>query len=118
VKALSVRQPYAWLIVAGLKPIENRGWKTGYRGPLLIHAACKLHDEPVVEIEKHHGVGIDMNALQFGGIIGRVEIVDIVTSSTSTWYQGPYGWLLMRPRFVAFRPLRGMPGLFDAPDIE
>jgi hypothetical protein len=32
-KTLSVRQPYAWLIVAGFKPIENRTWRTTYRGP-------------------------------------------------------------------------------------
>ena len=37
-KALSVRQPWAWAIVAGWKPIENRTWATDYRGPLLIHA--------------------------------------------------------------------------------
>ena len=38
-KALSIRQPWAWLIVCGHKPLENRSWPTPYRGPLLIHAA-------------------------------------------------------------------------------
>ena len=32
-KILSVRQPWAWLIVAGHKDIENRKWRTSYRGP-------------------------------------------------------------------------------------
>jgi hypothetical protein len=116
-KALSIRQPYAWLVIAGLKPIENRGWSTRHRGPLLINAARKMHDKPPVDIEERHSVSIDINALKFGGVIGCVEIVDIVTFSLSTWFEGPYGWLLARPRFVAFAPLRGMPGLFDAPDI-
>jgi hypothetical protein len=38
-KVLSVRQPYATLICAGVKTIENRTWKTDYRGKLLIHAS-------------------------------------------------------------------------------
>jgi len=38
-KTLSVHQPYATLICAGVKDVENRSWKTDYRGPLLIHAS-------------------------------------------------------------------------------
>jgi len=45
--SLSIRQPWAWLIVQGHKPIENRTWPTTYRGPLLIHAgvigATEIH---------------------------------------------------------------------------
>jgi hypothetical protein len=37
-RALSIRQPWAWLIVHGFKPVENRDWATDYRGPLAIHA--------------------------------------------------------------------------------
>ena len=37
-KVLVVRQPWAWLIVNGYKDIENRSWRTRYRGALLIHA--------------------------------------------------------------------------------
>jgi hypothetical protein len=37
-KALTIAQPYAELIMRGLKPVENRTWGTNYRGPLLIHA--------------------------------------------------------------------------------
>jgi hypothetical protein len=36
---LSVKQPYATLICAGIKTVENRTWKTDYRGKLLIHAS-------------------------------------------------------------------------------
>ncbi|WP_245839042.1 ASCH domain-containing protein [Yersinia kristensenii] len=38
-KALSIRQPWAWLIVNGYKDIENRTWNTKCRGPVLIHAS-------------------------------------------------------------------------------
>lgn len=37
-RALTICQPYAHLIARGEKPIENRVWRTAYRGPLLIHA--------------------------------------------------------------------------------
>jgi ASCH domain len=36
-KALSVRQPWAWAIISALKDIENRGWPIHYRGDILIH---------------------------------------------------------------------------------
>jgi hypothetical protein len=42
VVALSIRQPWASLIVAGLKPVENRSWRVRYRGPLLIHAGQRV----------------------------------------------------------------------------
>ena len=41
-KALSVRQPWAWLIVNGWKPIENRSRRTNVRGRILIHASLKF----------------------------------------------------------------------------
>ncbi|MCW5318373.1 ASCH domain-containing protein, partial [Nostoc sp. KVJ3] len=38
-KALSVRQPWAWAIIYALKNVETRGWPIHYRGDILIHAA-------------------------------------------------------------------------------
>jgi hypothetical protein len=38
VKALTIRQPWAWATIYGGKDVENRRWRTAYRGPLLIHA--------------------------------------------------------------------------------
>ena len=37
-RALTIRQPWASLIAAGVKTIETRSWSTKYRGPLAIHA--------------------------------------------------------------------------------
>jgi hypothetical protein len=42
IKALTIRQPSAELILRGRKPFELRSWKTKYRGPLVIHAAGKI----------------------------------------------------------------------------
>lgn len=44
-KALTIRQPYAGLIAAGIKRIETRSWRTWYRGELLIHAAQRPCDD-------------------------------------------------------------------------
>lgn len=43
-KALSIRQPWAWLIVAGYKDIENRSWPTNFRGRVYIHASRKFDE--------------------------------------------------------------------------
>src|SRR5260370_1114928 len=43
-RALSVRQPWAWAIAAAGKDVENRSWKSGYRGLIAIHAAMTRED--------------------------------------------------------------------------
>ena len=40
--ALTVQQPWAWAIAEGLKPIENRSWRTNYRGLIAIHAGLGI----------------------------------------------------------------------------
>ena len=116
-KALSIRQPYAWLIVAGHKPIENRTWLVHYRGPLLIHASAKMHVRTLDEIERKHGISVPREALELGGIIGRVDLVEIVTASSSPWFEGPFGWVLENPTHLPFRALHGAQGLFNGPDL-
>jgi hypothetical protein len=38
-RAISIRLPWAWLIVNGFKDVENRSWRTRHRGTILIHAS-------------------------------------------------------------------------------
>jgi hypothetical protein len=111
-KALSVRQPWAWLIIAGHKDVENRSWTTTYRGPLLIHAA-RRPDDVMADIENRYGVSIDRTALQFWGIIGHVELVDVVKRSDSKWFLGPFGFVFRNPVALPFFPIGGRPKLFD-----
>ena len=40
-KALTVKQPWAWAIACGAKDIENRTWNTNHLGRLAIHAAAR-----------------------------------------------------------------------------
>ena len=45
-KTLSIRQPWASLIVKGFKDVENRSWRTPIRGEIAIHAsASKTEDD-------------------------------------------------------------------------
>lgn len=43
--ALSIQQPWAWLLVNGFKPVENRSWPTKVRGRIAIHAGKKFDYE-------------------------------------------------------------------------
>ena len=52
-KTLSIRQPFASLICRGIKTIENRSWKTTYRGKLLIHASGKPLAWPAFDFLPH-----------------------------------------------------------------
>jgi hypothetical protein len=46
VRVVTIRQPWAWAIVYGGKDVENRRWRTSYRGPLLIHAGQNADPDP------------------------------------------------------------------------
>jgi hypothetical protein len=49
-KAVSIKQPWEYLVVTGAKLIENRTWRTSWRGPLLIHAAKEI-DKDALDAE-------------------------------------------------------------------
>lgn len=114
-KVLTVRQPWASFIVSGHKTIENRTWITNYRGSLYIHAGSRMHETPIAEIESRHKIEIDRDALHFGALVGRVQLVDIVTKSDDPFFIGPYGWVLENPEPLDPIPMSGAMGLFDLP---
>ncbi len=120
---LSVRQPWAWMIIHGDKDIENRTWRTRVRGPVLIHASGSCTRR---EYEEASGFAFwciggaiwdnypKFEHLQRGGIVGQVEIVDCVSDSDSPWFVGPYGFVLRNPVALPWRPMRGKLGFFEA----
>ena len=116
-KALSIMQPWSWLIVAGYKDIENRSWPTNYRGPVLIHAGKKF-DPDYADGQAWDWTDIKRpRDFDQGGIVGEAEIVDCLTSSSSRWFFGPYGFVIRNARELPFRPCRGMLGFFE-PDYS
>ena len=146
VKIISVRQPWAYLIVAGYKPVENRTWNTSYRGPLLIHASQAMDpdDFPVQrKWIKESGIVIPED-LPRGAIVGAATLTDVWGMHgvidyggdeeipgdypriqtpherkiyRSPWFEGPYGFEMEYA--VPFHqpiPYRGQLGIREASD--
>ena len=86
-KALSLRQPWAWAVVHGGKTIENRRWSTRFRGRFLIHAAKGMTREEYEDArefcEDVGGITYEMPAhdspeIHRGGIVGAATLTDCV----------------------------------------
>src|SRR5262245_4993891 len=117
-KTLSIKQPWAWLIMAGLKDIENRDWRTHFRGRFAVHAGkYRPSEEELLEIEQHQGVTIPRDKLTYGAVLGTVELVDCVTRHGSQWFQGSFGFVLRDPRRCDPIPCNGKLGFFQGPVV-
>ncbi len=92
-RALTVRQPWAWAIVAGLKDIENRTWATRRRGRILIHAGRLDDAEALREFPAELPAP---GELLRGYIIWSVELVDCLPLAEvrSRWAIGPCCFVL------------------------
>lgn len=113
-RTLSLRQPWAWLVVNGYKDIENRSWRTNHRGPLLIHASSTTTnlEADLRRVKDEHGVDVPEN-LEFGGVVGVVDVVDCVQQSDSRWhFPGNWGWVITNARRLRFRECKGAVGFF------
>lgn len=144
-KAITIWQPYASLIMLGLKTFETRSWGTNYRGPLIIHAAKKWDEERerdcvrVMNLLQDstfslHSLGeaqLNLFYLPMGDTLGKaLGVVDLVacrhtidgghTFENSVGHFGPcrFGWKCSDPRI--FRepiPCNGKQGLWT-PDAD
>lgn len=116
--ALSIRQPWAELILQGSKTIEVRTWATGHRGELWLHAGIKPDRKALDRFN------LAAKDLSFGALVGRSELYDCVEFTTETWErwriyhlnEGPlerrrYAWFLRNPIRIHPRPLKGRLGL-------
>jgi hypothetical protein len=119
--ALSIRQPWAWLIVNGFKDIENRVWRTPLRGRFLVHAGKTLtrefYDEQVSAMAR---AGIlpagfpVFEQLPTGGIVGEARIVDCVDQHDSPWFiPGHHGFVLADSKPLPLWPMNGRLGFFN-----
>jgi len=119
-KALSIRQPWAWLIIHGGKDIENRSWHTKFRGRFLVHASQGMTSDEFTRALlfcSERGLPMpDRDDMLRGGIIGSVELVDSVDTSGSPWYMGEKAFLLRDPQPLSFIPLKGRLNFFEVPD--
>lgn len=115
-RALSIRQPWAWLIVNGHKDIENRNWVTKFRGTFLVHAAKGMtRDEYALAFVTAEENGVKLPAfedLERGGIVGQATITDCVSESQSPWFFGEFGLVLADAKSLPFQPCNGSLGFF------
>lgn len=71
-KVLTIKEPWASLIINGYKEYEFRTWKTSYRGKLLIHAGMGI-DKNEIKLFENYNLNYE-----HGAIIGEVNIVDCI----------------------------------------
>lgn len=132
--ALSILQPWAWLIVRPditdpeerarayldglIKDIENRTWSTRFRGTIFVHAGKKIskrqHDEDREYFAEFYDIVLpEFTDIPIGGIVGKVDITDCVLKSGSRWKQdGSFGFVLANAQPLPFTPYRGQLGFF------
>lgn len=140
VKVLTVKQPWAYLLIAGLKDVENRNWPTNYRGELYIHASVEksfdwgailwmsqqqFPKEMIQSVFNHFGLRPDpfdgkMSRItaakdEFGAIVGSVTLDYCTKNSISPWAMpnSKYHWLVSNAKPITPIPARGMLGLWN-----
>jgi hypothetical protein len=119
VKAITIRQPWAWAVVFGIKRVENRTWATRYRGPRLIHAG-KSRASLGREADLLPGLP-PYDELPYRAIVGVVTLVDCVPvdqAPPAPFTEGPWCWILADARpFRRPIPHRGLIRLFEVDDL-
>ena len=131
VYALSLKQPWAALLVSGRKTIEIRSWATRVRGRILIHAARVPDRRP----EAWALVDEELRTLAAfgGGVIGYATLTGCIIYRTLAAFKADrakhlndpewiasvrYGFTFADPMVVPFRPLKGNVRFFTVPESE
>ena len=110
-KTLSLKQPYAELILQGKKKIELRKWNTKFRGEFYIHASL-TPDKKAME-------RFNFKDLPCGFILGKATLIDVkkynseeehkkdknLHLASSTW--GNYGFILTNPKRITPIKVKG-----------
>lgn len=127
VYALSIKQPWAALLAAGLKTVEVRRWPTARRGRILLHAARVSDDRP--EVWQLVPEALRAAACQTGGIVGACELTDCVAYRSKEafaadqarhlnapdWFEGPvlYGFTVTNAEPLSFQAYPGWMRFFQ-----
>lgn len=124
VKALTIHQPYAYSIVAGLKHYETRTRRTAIRGRIAIHAALTTHS---FRTFRNQGITLPVpDPLAYGAVVGTVEITDCLRVEELTgkldtlekllgrYTPGMFAWVLANPvMFGTPYPAKGKQGWWE-----
>ena len=120
-KVITIKEPWASAIFQSGKNVENRTWRTHYRGPLIIHAGKgKFLDFDPYQWARKRGLCLSEKNEKKGNLIGIVDLVDCVKSYKSPWsIDGHWHWILNKARTIR-HPISvpGQVGLWNAPASE
>jgi hypothetical protein len=126
-RALTLWQPWAWLVANGHKGLENRpvGFShKSFRGEFWIHAGQKVdpHFDNVIQYCRAKGIMIPpmTGPDHFSAIIGRAKIVSIIppcrVNCSHAWhYPDQYAFVVSDARLVKPVPCRGYQGFWSVP---
>jgi len=113
---LTIKQPWAYAILHLGKDVENRGFRTHYRGPLLIHSAARPERNPremLAECMNRPPSEQSLRNLPHGCIVGVVHLSDCIRDSKSKWAkQGAWHWVLKSARSIKPIECTGRLGLW------
>jgi hypothetical protein len=97
-RAVTVRQPWAWAIAHGFKDIENRSWapRLDPGEVIAVHAGAATPSfEDVERVKKLVGRrGQVPDAFDCGCVVAVARYQGVVAASRSRWFSGPLGWVL------------------------
>lgn len=119
-KALSIRQPFAGMIVLGMKKIENRTWRTDYRGELAIHASKTWHR--AYGLPPPDDSGVPKILTERGCVIAIADLVDVITPEQAQreypdqkkYIEDTWCWVIENVQKLASPvPCDGRLGLFE-----
>lgn len=97
-RALSIKQPWAFVILKKGKNVENRQINCHYRGFIALHTSKKPLED-FEYLKDHFGISVDPKKVPYGCVVGFAEIVDVITkkqitAKTKKWFGGKYGYVL------------------------
>ncbi len=118
-KALSIKQPWAWAIAYGFKTIETRTRPTMHRGPLLIASSLKPDKELLEWFIKDTGEHI-ADQMEYGKAICTANLVDCRPMTEADQdaalcdiYPGAFSWILKDVERIDPFPVKGQLGLYE-----
>lgn len=113
-KALSIQQPWAWLICANYKGPENRTWDTKHRGWTFIHAGKKFDKEGYDWVRQNmpHIPMPEPGQFKCGGIVGRAYLGTVIDNSPDPFFFGPLAFFFEQGEHLPFLPYKGQLGFF------
>jgi hypothetical protein len=108
-KALSIKDPWSYHICAGIKDVENRTWKTNYRGRIYVHVPAKSDIMYYLPNPYVYENMLPSNRI-LSAIIGEVDIWDCVMDDDSIWAQSNHWHWLLKDAVLYDKPILNVKG--------